>query len=1060
MDTQQNNSTTDQLKTNDCSASGNKKLKQGSNVRSAISQLTAGAGFAMLIFGNGIILVMPTIVIGGLLNNKEELFLLDEESASWFGSIIFISQPLGSVVSGFLQDMFGRKRCMMMVNIPQLIAWIIMYYSTNVIYLYTAAILLGLSLGFMEAPVLSYVGEITEPHLRGMLSSLTGSFAGIGILLECLIGALTDWRSTCAVCATVPVLAFITISMIPESPIWLITQGRISEAEQALCWLRGWVHPVYVREEFLALLEYTKSASTKEMVNVPANIINKEPIESFQESKSINIGIGSTFILLLQPKFHRPLRLVLIYFFISHNISLVGIKPFLVHIFKLIGMPMDPRWVLVVSVGLQSIGSLIGMIFMKLLGKRKVNFISLLTCIICCYMLAVSIKLGDVIPWIPFGLFCTLFFAAGFGVLPLPWILLSEVFPLEGRGIASGVAAAGNYFQGFIVTKTYINFSNWLGLHGTLCMYGTIGIFGLFYLYYCLPETEGKTLEEIEEYFRVRKVKQNSQLSTEVMHNNKPCWDYNFFSQINLESLSDFMFVLMYFSCHTGMDTQLNDRNGVSTKGDLPNPGHKNCNGSRGTLRSTLAQIVAMTGFGVFILAVGQVATVPTIIIGALLNNNKEDFLLDDNDASWFGSIVFITQPVGALSSGFCQDIIGRKRTMLAVNIPILIGWILLYYSSSVLHLNWAASLLGVSLGFIEAPALSYIGEVSEPHLRGVMSLFVGVFASVGMLLESFIGALTDWRTSCAIGAVFPVIAIISLSMIPESPSWLVTQNRISDAEKALCWLRGWVHPIKVREEFLLLLEYIKSPESKEMESITESKKNNNTTDNETKKNKKGGIISKLRVLTKPSVYRPLWMILIYFFISNSVSLSGIRPFLVYIFKLIGMPMDPNWVLVITAGLQIIGSFVGMFSLRLFGKRNVNFITLFICTICCYIIGISLIVKNVTPWVPFIFLNLLFFAAGCGVLPLPWILIAEVFPLEGKGIASGLAGALSYVMIFIITKTYVNLSAWFDLHGTIFIYGTIGLFGLLYTYFYLPETEGKTLQEIEEFFKDKKSNKK
>ncbi|XP_075215625.1 facilitated trehalose transporter Tret1-like isoform X2 [Lycorma delicatula] len=506
------------------------------------------------------------------------------------------------------------------------------------------------------------------------------------------------------------------------------------------------------------------------------------------------------------------------------------------------------------------------------------------------------------------------------------------------------------------------------------------------------------------------------------------------------------------------MDAQLEDRKGA-LKGDLPNSNHNNSNGSGGTLRSTLAQVVAMTGFGFFVLSVGLVISVPTIIIGALLNNDKEDFSLDENDASWFGSIIFITQPLGAFSSGFCQDLFGRKRTMLLVNIPILIGWILLYYSSSILYLNCAASLLGVSLGFIEAPALSYIGEMSEPRLRGMMSLLTGVFASIGMLIECFIGALTDWRSTCAISAVFPVAAIISLSLIPESPTWLVTQNRISDGEKALCWLRGWVHPLKVRDEFLLLLEYTKSPDSKEMESITGLKKIN-TTDNGTKENKEGGVINKLKVLTQASVYRPLRVIMIYFVISHSVSLWGVRPFLVYIFKLIGMPMDPNWVLVISGGLQIMGCLTGMFTLKLCGKRAVNFLSLTACIASCFIIGISLLVGNATPWIPFIFFNVLFFAAGFGVIPLPWTFISELFPVEGRGVASGVAGALSYVLIFIVIKTYINLSAWFDLYGTLFIYGTIGLFGLVYTYFYLPETEGKTLQEIEEFFKDKKTQKK
>lgn len=65
--------------------------------------------------------------------------------------------------------MFGRKRCMLIVNIPQLIGWLLLYSATSVPGLYLAVTVMGLSVGFMEAPVLSYIGEITEPRLRGVL---------------------------------------------------------------------------------------------------------------------------------------------------------------------------------------------------------------------------------------------------------------------------------------------------------------------------------------------------------------------------------------------------------------------------------------------------------------------------------------------------------------------------------------------------------------------------------------------------------------------------------------------------------------------------------------------------------------------------------------------------------------------------------------------------------------------------------------------------------------------------------------------------------------------------
>ncbi|XP_075215646.1 trehalose transporter 1-like protein [Lycorma delicatula] len=506
------------------------------------------------------------------------------------------------------------------------------------------------------------------------------------------------------------------------------------------------------------------------------------------------------------------------------------------------------------------------------------------------------------------------------------------------------------------------------------------------------------------------------------------------------------------------MDIQQENNALRSSEDGLPNSNHKNSSESEGSLRSTLAQVATVAGLGVFFFTVGLVLSMPSIIIGALLNNDKESFSLDINEASWFGSIIFISQPLAALSSGFYQDMFGRKQLLLFINIPIFIGWILLYFSSSVLYLNCAAILLGLSLGSVEAPAFSYIGEMSEPRLRGMMSLLIGIFTSIGMLIEYFIGALTNWHNTCAISAMFSVLAIIFMTLIPESPMWLLKQDRYTEAERALCWLRGWVHPSKVRKEFLALQEYIMSSDKKS-EDIEASNQERDNYLNGRKNHEKCGIFNKLKVLAQANVYRPLRMIMIYMTISYSVSLWGVRQYLIYIFQVIGMPLDPNWVMVITVSWQIIGYFIGMICLRLFGKRVVNFLSLFICVVCCYAIGISLMM-GISLMVPFSFFNILFFAAGFGIIPLPWTLISEVFPLKGRGISIGVTGALSYVLMFIVIKTYPILSSWFQLHGSLYIYGTIGLFGLVYTYFYLPETEGKTLLEIEEFFKDKKPQKK
>lgn len=89
-------------------------------------------------------------------------------------------------------------------------------------------------------------------------------------------------------------------------------------------------------------------------------------------------------------------------------------------------------------------------------------------------------------------------------------MLLSEVFPFRGRGVASGVAAAFAYIIGFVITKTYLDLHNLVSLPGVFGLYGIISILGCVYFYYFIPETEGKSLEEVEGILKQRFVKLKS----------------------------------------------------------------------------------------------------------------------------------------------------------------------------------------------------------------------------------------------------------------------------------------------------------------------------------------------------------------------------------------------------------------------------------------------------------------------------------------------------------------------------------------------------------------------
>ncbi|XP_046672094.1 facilitated trehalose transporter Tret1-like [Homalodisca vitripennis] len=490
-----------------------------STFRSTLSQVLGATAFGFVIMGVGLIFGMPTIVIGELMKPNATTIhgvAFDDYSASWFGSIIFISQPIGSLTSGFLQDLFGRKRCMLVVTIPQMIGWLLLYSADSVPWLYTAVTVMGLSVGFMEAPVLSYIGEITEPRLRGVLSSIAGIFLNVGIMLECYIGALTDWRSLALISALGPVLIFILLSQVPESPAWLVYKGRVSDAERALCWLRGWVAPIHVSKELSSLVAHVDQrnvrivkAKDQDYHQVPSHDIGNQKRAKRSETMQ-NIHY------FLQPATQRPLKLILIYFFCSHCASLIGVRPFLVQIFDSLHFPIDSKWVVVMVGTLQVLGSIGCMLVMKLLGKRGLSFLSMSICVICAVAISVYVVLGVNPPWVPMILFCVLFFAAQLGIGSIPWMLISEVFPIQGRGIAGGVSAACGYSFIFIVTKFYINLEQWFSMWGALLVYAVVGLWGIIYLYFCLPETEGKTLQDIEPYFLTKRERERLEKSHSI----------------------------------------------------------------------------------------------------------------------------------------------------------------------------------------------------------------------------------------------------------------------------------------------------------------------------------------------------------------------------------------------------------------------------------------------------------------------------------------------------------------------------------------------------------------
>lgn len=205
-----------------------------------------------------------------------------------------------------------------------------------------------------------------------------------------------------------------------------------------------------------------------------------------------------------------------------------------------------------------------------------------------------------------------------------------------------------------------------------------------------------------------------------------------------------------------------------------------------------------------------------------LLMRDDADVVLSLSQVSWFASVTAIMCPVGGPISGFLADKIGRRNTLVLVNVIAIISWLFIGFSTRYdaqlfyIELMIGRALMGIVIGMITAPAQMYVSEVCHPSLRGRMSvLSTPFFAGFGVLVSYFLGYLIpvsfvesqqtinqsinhfnshrqiNFRLVSHISTGITILTIGILFLIPESPVQLVLNNKTEKARKALALLRN-----------------------------------------------------------------------------------------------------------------------------------------------------------------------------------------------------------------------------------------------------------------------------
>lgn len=224
---------------------------------------------------------------------------------------------------------------------------------------------------------------------------------------------------------------------------------------------------------------------------------------------------------------------------------------------------------------------------------------------------------------------------------------------------------------------------------------------------------------------------------------------------------------------------------------------------------------------------------------------------------------------------------------------------------------------------------------------------------------------------------------------IPETPLWLLSKHRTAEAERALCWLRGWVPNENISEEFKALQRY--SQRSKSCNACI--KKDQNCT------HPLPTMIEKLKELKRKKTLKPLTIVISLFIVAEFTGITGMYPFIAGIFKAYDSPIQPHHAMTIMSAVNNLANITFLCLIRITGKRKLYLPMLAIIVLCTAIISAygfiflpsgynSDISQNVSmndkrlPFIPFICIIVWGFCSYCGINSVPWQMLSEVYPFK------------------------------------------------------------------------------
>lgn len=406
----------------------------------------------------------------------------------------------GNLISGYLMEKLGRRNSLVVLSLFFTAGWVVIGLAWNIYLILLGRFITGLCQGWLGPLGSVYVSEISTPTYRGLfLASLSLAIA-FGVLMSHLFGTLLHWSTASVLCGLFPLTAGIILYFAPESPTWLAAQNRTEECVNSFKWYRG-----------------IKLSTQSELDKMLAAQADKDQTKSKMTMLKANIK---------KPEFYKPLVIMTVFFIMTQLTGVNVISAYTPEIMSaLIGNNKNSYTAMLIIDILRCVCLFAACVLLKRNGRRPMALISGIFTSLTLIVLAIYMySVGDnhLSPVVTLGLMTIYMIVSNLGVVPLPWNMVGELFATETRGLGSGISVMMTSVAYFATIKTAPGMFQCIGHSGTYLFYGLSTLLGTVYLFFYLPETRGKTLMQIEEYFRYGKKRKRKELTKDV-EANTPC---------------------------------------------------------------------------------------------------------------------------------------------------------------------------------------------------------------------------------------------------------------------------------------------------------------------------------------------------------------------------------------------------------------------------------------------------------------------------------------------------------------------------------------------------------